>query len=176
MSAPVRGTAPRMALPERGRPPLRQVACGARLPPDPQARRPAALPPLRPPPHLREPAPRRRRPDHLRERPARPRQSRDHAPVLRAVDSRTGPPLGRYPRSQPSVGDSRTRNGTKVEPKRGVAGVGDPEVRANVGSPGWARTSDFLINSRGPAHRRPSSLFSYLRLTARYGNAFAPAS
>ncbi len=36
----------------------------------------------------------------------------------------------------------------EMEPKRGVAGVGDQEVRAKVGSPGWARTSDFLINSQ----------------------------
>jgi hypothetical protein len=26
-----------------------------------------------------------------------------------------------------------------------------------VGSPGWARTSDFLINRRGPAASRPSA-------------------
>ncbi len=36
----------------------------------------------------------------------------------------------------------------EMEPNRGVAGMGDPEVRTKVGSPGWARTSDFLINSR----------------------------
>src|SRR5262245_66020259 len=113
-----------MALPERGRPPLRAWSASS-----PQARRPAALPTLRPPPHLREPAPRRRRPDHLRERPARPRQSRDHAPVLRAVD----PGQGRrwvdlLDLDRPSeILESEME--PKVEPKRGVAGVGDPEVR-----------------------------------------------
>ncbi len=38
--------------------------------------------------------------------------------------------------------------------RRGIGGVA--EVVVVVGSPGWARTSDFLINRRGPAHRRPS--------------------
>jgi integrase len=36
----------------------------------------------------------------------------------------------------------------KVEPKRGLIGADDPEVLKKVGSPGWTRTSDFLINSQ----------------------------
>jgi hypothetical protein len=35
----------------------------------------------------------------------------------------------------------------EMEPKRGVTRVDDPEVFKKVGSPGWARTSDILINS-----------------------------
>jgi hypothetical protein len=33
---------------------------------------------------------------------------------------------------------------------------GEPEVLKEIGSPGWARTSDFLINRRGPVMSRPS--------------------
>jgi hypothetical protein len=36
----------------------------------------------------------------------------------------------------------------ELEPKRGVIGADDPEVLKKVGSPGWTRTSDFLINSQ----------------------------
>jgi hypothetical protein len=34
--------------------------------------------------------------------------------------------------------------------------VSGTEVSEKIGSPGWARTSDFLINRRGPAPSRPS--------------------
>jgi hypothetical protein len=47
-----------------------------------------------------------------------------------------------------------------LEPESGTSGRGrmieETEVREVVGSPGWARTSDFLINRRGSAMSRPS--------------------
>ena len=33
--------------------------------------------------------------------------------------------------------------------------VSDSQLPEGVGSPGWARTSDFLINRRGPVNSRP---------------------
>jgi hypothetical protein len=44
---------------------------------------------------------------------------------------------------------------------------GAAEVVEVVGSPGWSRTSDFLINRRGSVMSRPSMLFAQLRVTAR---------
>jgi len=45
-----------------------------------------------------------------------------------------------------------------------------------IGSPGWARTSDFLINRRGPVESRPCLLSAYLRLTARSADRFGCSS
>lgn len=59
-----------------------------------KTRRPAALPALRPAPHVREPAARRGRADYLRQHATRPRQSDDDAAVLRQVDSDQGAALG----------------------------------------------------------------------------------
>jgi hypothetical protein len=36
--------------------------------------------------------------------------------------------------------------------------MGHGKVLEGIGSPGWARTSDFLINRRGPVQSRPSLL------------------
>lgn len=35
-----------------------------------------------------------------------------------------------------------------MEPNERVVGADDPEVLRKVGSPGWTRTSDILINSQ----------------------------
>jgi hypothetical protein len=66
---------------------------------------------------------------------------------------------------KPRANEPRTRRSRwnqKVEPAEGA-----PDERAKVlvvvGSPGWARTSDFLINRRGPVTSRPSA---FLRSSA----------
>ena len=57
---------------------------------------------------------------------------------------------------------SRVEGLTSTEPTKELAQepvdtVGaSRKVAAEVGSPGWSRTSDFLINRRGPVTNRPS--------------------
>jgi len=41
-----------------------------------------------------------------------------------------------------------------------------------IGSPGWTRTSDILINRRGPVMNRPSRLHAHFRVTARHASTF----
>ena len=51
-------------------------------------------------------------------------------------------------------------------------GGGVSELLDVVGSPGWTRTSDILINSRGAAISRPSCFVAHLRVTARSASRF----
>ena len=50
---------------------------------------------------------------------------------------------------------------------------GVSELLDVVGSPGWTRTSDILINRRGPVMSQSSPLPAILRVTARPVYAFA---
>jgi len=62
--------------------------CGRQnVPRRPARGRPAALPALRPAPHVRDSPARPRCADHLRRRAARPREADDHAHLLRALAS-----------------------------------------------------------------------------------------
>ncbi len=57
----------------------------------------------------------------------------------------------------------------KVEPRRVMESAQVLEV---VGSPGWTRTSDILINRRGAVTSRPSRLLEHLRGTDLFAWAF----
>ena len=87
---PGRLGAARVALSERGGPTAGRDQGGSGLPPGAQASWPPRLPGLRPPPYVREPAPRPQRADHIGGGPTRPRQPGHDAPVLRPAGFRRG--------------------------------------------------------------------------------------
>ena len=81
------------------------------------------------------------------------------APQELARDERTRVQRGRSSRRRAAV---PARRGTDRAPFPQVSKNPEREMCEKVGSPGWARTSDFLISRRGPVQSRPLPSFRVL--------------
>ena len=111
-------------------------------------------PGVRPPAHLRQPHARRERPNHRRLGAARTLEPRNDDALLRPVDPEPGQAVGQ--RARPETESKRAARGgvagTRKWNQRRARVMERAKVLEEVGSPGWARTSDFLINSKSTKH------------------------